>query len=285
MSRVAYVNGRYLPMAVASVHVEDRGFQFADGVYEVCAVRGGCLIDEEPHLKRLHRSLGELKMRSPVAETALRHIMRETVRRNRVTDGLVYLQITRGQAGRDHAFPPAGTKPTLVVTARTLAIEKYNAWSKTGVAVVTVPETRWARCDIKSTALLANVLAKQHARELGAFESWFVDRDGLITEGASTTAWIVDSNGVLRTRELGHHILPGVTRGELLAFCRQFKVAVEQRPFTVEDAKAAREAFITAASIGVLPIVAVDGERIGDGRPGPVAGHLSEAYWSTRADR
>lgn len=284
VSRIAYVNGRYVPMAGASIHVEDRGFQFADGVYEVCAVRAGHLIDEDPHLARLERSLGELKMRAPLGTPALRHIMRETARRNRVTDGLVYVQISRGQAPRDHGFPPAGTKPTLVITARNLAVEKYDHWAEKGVAVITLPETRWARCDIKSTGLLANVLAKQQAREKGAFEAWFVDRDGLVTEGASTSAWIVDASGKLRTRPLSHQILPGVTRNELLPLCRQAGIELDERPFTVAETKGAREAFLTAASIGVMPITTVDEQKIGSGQPGPVATALNRTYWLTRSD-
>ena len=282
MTRIAYVNGRYVPMAGASVHVEDRGFQFADGVYEVCAVRGGRLIDEEPHLKRLVRSLGELKMRAPVGDRALRHIMRETVRRNRVSDGLVYVQVSRGRAPRDHGFPPPATKPTLVVTARSLAIEKYAAWAEKGVAVITMPDARWARCDIKSTALLANVLAKQAAREQRAFEAWLVDRDGLVTEGSSTTAWIVDAAGVLRTRALSDAILPGVTRGELISICREHGLTFEERAFTLEEVKVAREAFLSAASIGVLPITSVDGHKIGIGHPGPVAVRVGKIYWQQR---
>src|ERR1700687_1618217 len=201
MSRIAYVNGRYVPFADACVHIEDRGYQFADGVYEVCAVRGAKLVDEAPHLARLDRSLREMHIRPPVASAALAHIMRETVRRNAVSDGLVYVQVTRGVARRDHAFP-ANAKPSLVVTARNLSIEKYEAWASSGVAVKSMPESRWARCDIKSVALLPNVLAKQSAREAGAYEAWFVDDDGHVTEGASTTAWIVDAGGVLRTRQL-----------------------------------------------------------------------------------
>jgi D-alanine transaminase len=282
MSRIAYVNGRYVPMAAAAIHVEDRGFQFADGVYEVCAVRGGRLIDEEPHLKRLIRSLGALRMRAPVGERALQNIVRETVRRNRVGDGLVYVQISRGRAPRDHGFPPPATKPTLVVTARNLEIEKYAAWAKKGIAVITMPETRWARCDIKSTALLANVLAKQAAREQGAFEAWFVDRDGLVTEGSSTTAWIVDAAGVLRTRALSDAILPGVTRGELISICSEQRLVLEERAFTVEEAKGAREAFLTAASFGVLPVTSIDAHKVNSGVPGPVAAILGNRYWEKR---
>ncbi len=283
MSRIAYVNGRYVPHGQAHVHIEDRGYQFADGVYEVCAVRGGAMIDEAPHLKRLERSLGELKIRRPIGAAQLAHVMRETVRRNRVRDGLVYVQISRGVARRDHPFPNADVKPSLVVTARNIAIERYDVLAARGVAAITLPDTRWARCDIKSTALLANVLAKQQAREAGAFEAWFVDRDGLVTEGSSTNAWIVDAEGVLRTRKLDHAILPGVTRGEIIPLCRQAGVRLEEKAFTVDAAKGAREAFITAASVGVIPVTSVDGQKIGDGRPGPVARALREAYWASRA--
>jgi D-alanine transaminase len=282
MSRIAYVNGRYVPLADAHVHVEDRGFQFADAVYEVCGIRDGRLIDEDPHMARLDRSLNELKMRRPIGDAALRHVMRETVRRNQVRDGLVYVQISRGHARRDHAFPPPATKPTLVVTAREIPVARYDAWAEKGVAVVTMPDTRWARCDIKSTALLANVLSKQQARETGAFEAWLVDRDGLVTEGASTSAWIVDAAGVLRVRPLGPDILPGVTRAEIIPLCRQLGIELQEKPFTVAEAKAAREAFLTAATIGVLPITAIDGGKIGKGVPGPVATALRQTYWSSR---
>jgi D-alanine transaminase len=282
MSRIAYVNGRYVPFTQALVHIEDRGYQFADGVYEVCAVRGGHLIDEAPHAARLARSLRELRIKPPVNDGALAHIMRETVRRNRVADGLVYIQVTRGVARRDHGFP-ANPKPALVVTARNLAIDKYEAAAESGVEVITTPETRWARCDIKSVALLANVLAKQGAREAGAYEAWFAGADGFVTEGASTNAWIVDAKGTLRTRQLDHHILPGVTRGELLPMCRQLGIAAAEKPFTVAEAKSAREAFITAASIGVIPVVKIDGVQIGDGTPGPVAKRLRAAYWADRS--
>ena len=282
MSRIVYVNGRYVPYARASVHIDDRGYQFADGVYEVCAVRDGRLVDEAPHLKRLERSLGELRIGWPIGVEQLRHVMRETVRRNRVVDGLVYVQISRGVARRDHPFPLGAVKPSLVVTARNLAVDKYDALAATGVAVITLPETRWARCDIKSTSLLANVLAKQKAREAGAFEAWFVDRDGFVTEGASTNAWIVDANGVLRTRRLDQTILPGVTRGEILPLCLQLSIRLEETPFTVEAAKAAREAFVTSASAGVIPVTSVDAVKLGDGKPGGIARSLRDAYWASR---
>ncbi len=282
MSRIAYVNGRYVPFAQASVAVEDRGFQFADGVYEVCAIREGALIDEAPHLARLTRSLGELKMRAPVGSRQLAHIMRETVRLNRVREGLVYVQVSRGVARRDHGFPAASVKPTLVVTARSLNFARYAQLAETGIAVVTQPEARWARCDIKSTALLPNVLAKQVAREAGAFEAWFVDRDGFVTEGSSTTAWIVDAKGVLRTRALDHAILPGVTRGEIIPFCRQMGVELSERAFSLEEARNAREAFISAASFGVLPVTRIDGNPVGDGKPGLITAKIGNMYWASR---
>lgn len=282
MSRIAYVNGRYVRHALASVHVEDRGFQFADGVYEVCSIRDGVLMDEEPHLARLDRSLAELRIRKPMDRTSLRHVMREVVRRNGVREGLVYLQVSRGQARRDHGFPAASVEPTLVITARQIDMSRYDDMAKRGVSIIFLPETRWARCDIKSTALLANVLAKQQAREAGAFEAWFVGPDGTITEGASSNAWIVDAKGVLRTRALSNAILPGVTRGEVLSLCRQHNVTFSETPFTEEEARQAREAFVTAATIGVLPVTQVGGSRLGDGKPGPVATKLREIYWSTR---
>src|ERR1700716_2142994 len=191
MSRIVYVNGRYLPRRNAMVHVEDRGYQFSDGVYEVCEVRAGRMVDERRHMARLQRSLGELRMGMPMSAAALGLVMRETIRRNRVRDGIVYLQITRGVARRDHAFPAAGTMPSIVVTARSLDVAANERTAAEGIAVITVPDNRWARVDIKAVALLPNVLAKQAARERGAREAWFVNAQGRITEGASTNAWIV----------------------------------------------------------------------------------------------
>jgi D-alanine transaminase len=271
-----------VPFAQAKVSGEDRGFQFADGVYEVCAVRDGALIDEAPHLARLQRSLGELKIAAPMGMRQLAHVLRETVRLNRVRNGLVYAQISRGVARRDHGFPPAHVKPTLVVTARSLDVARYAALGDKGIAVVTRPDERWGRCDIKSTGLLANVMAKQAAREAGAFEAWLVDGQGLVTEGASTTAWIVDEAGVLRTRALSHAILPGVTRGEVIPFCRQLGVEMEERAFTVNEALRAREAFISAATFGVLAVTKIDGRPVGDGKPGLITAGIGKAYWSSR---
>ncbi|HVY18530.1 MAG TPA: D-amino-acid transaminase [Bauldia sp.] len=271
MSRVAYVNGRYLPHAVAAVHIEDRGYQLGDGVYEVCEVRGGRLVDEARHMARLARSLGELRIAMPAAPSALGVIMREVVQRNRVAHGLVYLQVTRGVASRDHAFPAKAPRPALVVTAKTIPIEARDARAAKGVAVITTPETRWARVDIKSIGLLPNVLAKQQAHEAGAFEAWFVDRDGLVTEGSSSNAWIVTKGGAVVTRPADTAILKGVTRALLIDILEREALRFEQRAFSVAEAYAAREAFLTSATTAATPIVSIDGRRIGDGRPGPVA--------------
>jgi D-alanine transaminase len=278
MSRIAYVNGRYLPHSEAVVHVEDRGFQFADAVYEVWAVLDGKLTDAEGHLARLERSLSELRIGWSWTRQALLTVVRETVRRNRIRDGLAYLQVTRGVARRDHPFPVEAPRPTLVVTAKALDIEAMEAKAAKGVAVISQPDIRWGRCDIKTVGLLPNVLAKQAAREAGAYEAWLVDGDGLVTEGASTNAWIVDAKGALRTRDTGANILRGVTRATLIELAREIQMPVDERPFTLDEAKGAREAFLTAASAFVTPIVSIDGGAVGDGRPGPVVRRLRALY-------
>lgn len=278
MSRVAYVNGRFVPHGQAVVHVEDRGFQFADGVYEVWAVFDGRLADFKGHMDRLERSLDELRINRPMTRAALTQVLRETVRRNRVREGIVYLQVTRGTARRDHAFPNPAVAPSVIVTAKAVDGAVADAKAKTGVAVVTTPENRWSRCDIKTVGLLPNALAKQTAREAGAAEAWFVDELGFVTEGSSTNAWIVDGEGVLRTRDTNANILRGVTRNTLIGLAREHGLPVAERPFTVEEAKAAKEAFFSAASAFVTPVVSIDGVKIGDGRPGPVASRLRELY-------
>ena len=278
MYRIAYVNGRYLPGAQAAVPVEDRGYQFADGVYEVCEVRGGRLVDERRHMARLARSLNELKIARPMSAAALSVVMHETVRRNRVVDGIVYVQVTRGVASRDFPFPAAGTKPSLVVTARGNDPARLEALAAEGVAVVTVPDIRWGRVDIKSVALLPNVLAKQAAREQGAREAWLVDAKGRVTEGASSNAWIVSREGTLITRPLGNDILSGITRSVVIEVAKAQGVAFEQRAFTVEEAYSAREAFITSASQTVQPVVRIDGRAVGNGAPGLLATALRRAY-------
>jgi D-alanine transaminase len=278
MSRIAYVNGRYLPRHAAMVHIEDRGYQFSDGVYEVCEVRGGRMVDERRHLSRLHRSLEELRMRMPMSGAALGIVMRETIRRNRVRDGIVYLQITRGVARRDHAFPPPGTAPSIVVTARTLDVAGNERTAAEGIAVITVPDNRWARVDIKAIALLPNVLAKQVARDQGAKEAWFVDGAGLVTEGSSTNAWIVTFGGKVVTHPVDNGILRGITRSVLIDVIKAQGLEFEERPFTVEEAYAAREAFVTSASQIVMPVVRIDGRPVGNGAPGLVATALRRDF-------
>jgi D-alanine transaminase len=278
MSRIAYVNGRYLPRHAAMVHIEDRGYQFSDGVYEVCEVRGGRMVDERRHMGRLHRSLEELRMRMPMSGAALGIVMRETIRRNRVRDGIVYLQITRGVARRDHAFPPPGTAPSVVVTARTLDVAGNERTAAEGIAVITVPDNRWARVDIKAIALLPNVLAKQAARDQGAKEAWFVDGAGLVTEGASTNAWIVTLGGKVVTHPVDNGILRGITRSVLIDVIKAQGLEFEERPFTVEEAYAAREAFVTSASQIVMPVVRIDGRPVGNGAPGLVATALRRDF-------
>ncbi|MFT3808601.1 MAG: D-amino-acid transaminase [Micropepsaceae bacterium] len=278
MSRIAYVNGRYVPFAEAAVHIEDRGLQFADSIYEVFAVRDGRALDAEGHWARLERSLKELGQGIPQSRVALSRHVNETIRRNRVRNGLAYLQITRGVARRDHPFPPADLPQTVIITARRTDRAKADAAAASGIAVVTMPDGRWARCDIKTTALVANVLAKQAAREQGAYEAWLVDKGGFVTEGASTNAWIVTRDGTLVTRALSNAILPGVTRASVKALAEARQMKVEERAFTIAEALAAREAFITSAGSFVLPVVKIDGQAVGDGRPGQVSGDLREAY-------
>jgi D-alanine transaminase len=278
MSRTAYVNGRYLPRRAATVHIEDRGYQFSDGVYEVCEVRGGRLVDERRHLDRLQRSLDELRIRLPMSPAALGIVMRETIRRNRVRNGIVYLQVTRGVARRDHTFPPPGTAPSVVVTARTIDVEGSEKIATEGIAVITVPDNRWARVDIKTIGLLPNVLAKQAAREQGAREAWFVDSQGRVTEGSSTNAWIVTGEGKVITRPADNAILRGITRTVLIEAIKSQGLEFEERPFALEEAYFAREAFVTAASQIVMPVVRIDGRPIGDGSPGPIAKGLRRAF-------
>jgi D-alanine transaminase len=283
--RVAYVNGRYLPHAEASVHVEDRGLQFADAIYEVWSVVGGRIFDEEEHLDRLERSLRELDMAMPIGRGSLKFVLREIARRNRVANGLIYLQITRGTARRDHPIPAQPFKPTLILTSRSLDTHAIAQRRRDGIRVVTMADQRWARCDIKSTGLLANILAKTDARRAGAYEAWLIDRDGFVTEGSSTTAWIVDGQGRLVTRDLSNAILPGVTRRVALEAAEDAQIPVIARRFTPEEAAGAREAFLSAASAGIFPIVAIDGKPVGDGKPGPVTRRLQELYLAAAAKK
>jgi D-alanine transaminase len=271
MPRFAYVNGRYLPFRDAKIHVEDRGYQFADSVYEVCEVRGGRLIDERRHMARLARSLAELRIPMPMSPRALDVVLRELVAKNRIGYGVVYLQISRGLARRDLAFPSPQTAPTVVATARPLNMAHNEALAQKGIAVVSVPDNRWGRVDIKTVGLLPNVLARQAAIDQGVRDAWFVDKDGKVTEAASANAWIVTPAGVLVTRHADHAILRGITRGVSLDVVKAQGLAVEERGFTLEEAYAGREAFETSATQIVMPVVGIDGRKIGDGKPGPVA--------------
>jgi D-alanine transaminase len=277
MSRIAYVNGRYLPHALAGVSIDDRAFVFGDGVYEVCEVRAGAPIDATRHLARLARSLAAIAIEAPLGEAALRRVMAEVIARNRVRDGLVYLQVSRGAARRDHGFP-ASARPGLVVTAKSLDPKLNETRAANGVRVVALPDERWAHPHIKTLNLLPNVLGKQRAREAGAFEAWFVDRDGFVTDGASTNAWIVTSAGGLATRALDNAILAGVTRATLIDVAAALELALEERAFSLAEAYAAREAFLSSATTIVLPVIAIDGRAIGDGRPGPVAAALRRRF-------
>jgi len=278
MSRIAYVNGRYLPRDVAKVPVEDRGYQFADGVYEVCEVRHGLIVDLTRHLDRLNRSLGELRIAWPMSRAALIHVIRETLRRNHVRNGLFYLQVTRGVARRDHVFPAEGTPSSIVVTAKSTdasVIAKKNA---SGIKAITVRDNRWDRVDIKSVGLLSNALARQQAKEAGAQEAIYIDHNGMVKEGAATNVWIVDSDGNLVTRPAEHGILRGITRTVLIEVISAQGLQLEERPFTVEEAYGAREAFLTSASQIVMPVVRIDERAIGNGAPGSIATALRAEF-------
>jgi D-alanine transaminase len=278
MSRVAYVNGRYLRHRDSKIHIEDRGLQFADSVYEVCEIRDSYVVDQTRHLERLSRSLAELRIGMPLSLEALGLVMRETARRNLVNDGLVYVQVTRGVAPRDHAFPARDVAPTLVVTARAKYRGRFAAELEQGVAVITVPDSRWKRPDIKTTGLLPNVLARQMAREKGAYEAWFVDGNGDVTEGASTNAWIITATGTLITRKADQTILRGITRTTLIDLISRKGLTFAERSFSVAEAQAAREAFITSATAVLLPVVTIDDKPVGNGRPGVVTLELRDSF-------
>jgi D-alanine transaminase len=278
MSRFVYVNGSYRPYSEACVHVEDRGFQFADAVYEVCEVDGGRLVDERGHMERLRRSLGELRIAPPMSMRAFGVVLRETVRRNRVGHGLVYLQVSRGVAPRDFAFPGPAAMPSIVCYARVKSARALEHRASHGIRVITMPDIRWRRPDIKSVSLLPNVLARQAAAEAGAQEAWLVDESGFVTEGAASNAWIVTTDGVLLTRPADAGILRGITRTVLLRVVAKAGLDFVERPFSVAEVKSAKEAFITAATATVMPVVAVDGMPVGDGRPGPVTSQLRQLF-------
>jgi D-alanine transaminase len=278
MSRIVYVHGRYTRYADAAIHVEDRGFQFADAIYEVVEVLGRQLVDERRHLDRLERSLRELGMGLPMARGALQHVMRETIRRNRVRDGLVYVQVTRGTTRRDFALPSADVPQTVVVIARPQSRAVIAAQAEKGISVVSMRDPRWERCDIKTVMLLPAVLAKNEAKAKGAKEVWFLDEAGHVTEGGSSNAWIVTQSGRLITHPLDHSVLPGITRATAIDAARALMLNFEERNFTLNEALSAREAFITSATNTVMPVVAIDGRAIGDGRPGQLTIQLREAF-------
>jgi D-alanine transaminase len=278
MSRIAYVNGQYVPHKEAAVHIEDRGYQFADGVYEVCEVWHNQIVDMPRHVDRLDRSLRELRIGWPMARSAMEFVLREVVRRNRVHDGIVYIQVTRGVARRDHYFPSEDTVPSIVITARAINPKVADATAEKGISVITYPENRWPRVDIKTVALLPNVLAKQTAKEQGSKEAWYFDTDNNVTEGGSTNAWIVTKDGTLVTRPAESGILRGITRSVVLDLVAREGIAFEERPFSVEEAKQAREAFVTAASTICMPVVKIDDAIIGNGHPGSVATRLRELF-------
>lgn len=278
MARIAYVNGRYCDLRDAGVSIEDRGYQFSDGVYEVCEIRNGSLVDLPRHMARLKRSLGEIRIAMPMGEAALNAVMHEVVRRNRVHYGLIYLQVTRGVAHRDHAFPSPAVKPSLTITAKSLNFEKNQAMAAKGIAVITLPENRWPRVDIKSVSLLPNVLAKQQAKEQGAYEAWFVGSDGCVTEGSSSNAWIVTKSGTVVTRSAESGILPGITRAVLMEVLAALQIRLEERPFTPAEAHEAAEAFVTASTQIVMPVVKIDGKPVGTGAPGPIALKLRDHF-------
>ncbi|MFQ5953431.1 MAG: D-amino-acid transaminase [Kiloniellales bacterium] len=283
MPRFAYVSGRYVAHHEAAVHVEDRGYQFADGVYEVVTIHGGRLVDMDPHLDRLDRSLGELRIRWPMSRRALKLVMRELIERNRVRDGIIYLQVTRGVAPREHAFPD-GCAPQLVMTTKVMKPQSPQM-VEDGVKVITVPDIRWQRCDIKSISLLPNCLAKQQAIDGGAYEAWQVDADGQVTEGSSTNAWIVTKDGKLITRNVNSAILNGITRLALIRIARAEGVELEERAFTVDEARAAREAFITSSTSFVLPVTKVDEQVLGNGKSGSLTLRLRGHYMDYMAGK
>ncbi len=276
MPRVAYVNGAYLPHRHAAVHVEDRGYQFADGVYEVVHAFRGRLIDEIPHLERLGRSLSELAIAWPMTQQAMRLVMREVVRRNRMTTGLLYIQVTRGVARRDHKFPD-WSKSALVMTARSIP-EFPQEMREEGVKVVTIPDIRWGRCDIKSIALLPNILGKQAAEEAGAYESWMFDENEAVTEGSSSNAWIVTADNILVTPPKGHRVLAGITRQALLKLADELGHRIEERAFTLTEAYEAKEAFMSNSSHFVTPVTQLDDRVIANGKPGSLTLALHERY-------
>jgi D-alanine transaminase len=278
MPRTVYVNGEYLPETEARVSIFDRGFLFADGVYEVTSVLDGKLIDFDGHAARLQRSLGELQMANPTTREALLEIHRELVRRNDITDGLIYLQVTRGSDGdRDFVFPAEDTPPTIVLFTQDKPGLADNPVARAGIKIISIEDQRWARRDIKTVQLLYPSMGKMMAKAAGCDDAWMVE-DGFVTEGTSNNAYIVTQYGTIVTRQLSNDILHGITRAAVLRFAREAQIRVEERPFTIEEAQAAREAFITSASAFVMPVVEIDGKPVSDGNVGKMATRIREIY-------
>lgn len=276
MPKISYVNGQYVPHMDAVVHVEDRGFQFADAVYEVIAVQNGKLVDADGHFDRLDRSLGELSIPQPMSRAALKLVIRELLRQNRVRFGGLYLQVSRGQAPRDFAFPK-DLQPTLVMTVKRLQPFDFARTAK-GVHVITIADIRWKRCDIKTVSLLAGAMGKTEALSKGAFEAWQVDEQGMVTEGTSSNAWIVTHDGELLTRHTDHAILGGITRQTVLKLAAEQGLKYVERSFSVAEAKAAAEAFTTSTTAFLRPVVKIDDDLVGEGKPGPFCLKLIELY-------
>jgi D-alanine transaminase len=276
--RIAYVNGRYLRHAQAGVHIEDRGLQLGDAIYEVTNVLDGQPVDEEAHLDRMERSLREIGIAMPMGRAPLKLVMREMIARNRIGNGLLYLQVTRGAARRDHVPPKTNLRPTLILTMRSQDMAGLKARMENGIAVASAPDLRWKRCDIKTVQLLPNLLAKQAAKAKGAYEAWLVDDDGFVTEGGSTNAWIVDSDGKVVTRDLSNAILPGVTRRIILEAIGEAGLGVAERKFTIAEAQKAQEAFLSSATGAAVPVVMIDGVKIADGKPGPLTRRIHGLY-------
>lgn len=280
MARIAYVNGAYIAHGDAYVHIDDRGYQFGDAVYEACEIRDKKIIDLDGHLTRLNRSLNEMEMSWPCSRNALEIIIKQVVTRNLVSYGLVYLQISRGVAARNHAFPKKPIAPSLVITARSVNFATYAKKSHTGIRAITVPDIRWQRVDIKTTNLLPNVLAKEEAERQGAQEAIFVDADGNITEGSSTNVWIVDADGNLVTRPADSGILRGITRHTVMKTAEKLQIKVIERKFSTKEALNAREVFVTSATSVVMPVVNINNSDIGDGAPGTVTKNISNYFFN-----
>lgn len=277
MSRIAYVNGSYVPQPQATTHIEDRGYQFADGVYEVVALVDGKLLDFEPHLDRLDYSLNELKIKQPVSRSALRHIIHTVIHKNRLKDGMIYLQVTRGVAARNHEFPQQ-SRPVLVVTGRYVCQKKIETMKQHGIKVISLPDIRWARPDIKSISLLPNILGKQQAIEKGVYEAVLVNRDGFITETNSTNFWIIPEKGVLQTHPVSQDILNGITRQRLIKIANSIDLKIKEQPFTLTDAYSAKEAFLSSSISGIVPVTQIDDYKLGKGQPGNVVSQLIQHY-------